>query len=100
MFVREIFQTQLFVVGVDSLCIDWSGLVQQQPIRTSAQSSSARKRFQPANVFARIGVSKAFAGAALVEKVRQHIENGKEAEVVVKEETGTIYLLLGDVLFC
>ena len=94
MCLRQIFQTQPFLVGVDALNIDWSGLVQQQPIRTAPQSSSALKRFQPASVFARIGVSKAFAGAALVEKVRQQIEAGKEAEAIVKEETGTIDLLL------
>ena len=44
--------------------------MQQQPIRAAPHSSSALKRFQPASVFSRLGVSKAFAGPELVEKVK------------------------------
>ena len=45
--------------------------MQQQPIRAAPHSNSALKRFQPASVFSRLGVSKAFAGPELVEKVKR-----------------------------
>ena len=68
--------------------------MQQQPIRAAPQPSSALKRFQPASVFSRLGVSKAFAGPALLEKVKRLCESQLETsvdakDITVKEENGT-----------
>ena len=54
---------------VDVLDIPWASLTQDTAPKTDAADKTLR-RFTPASVFARIGVSKQFAGAALVEQVK------------------------------
>ena len=67
-----------------ALGIDWKSLKDETSIRrrSSEQAGSALKRFSPGAVFARIGLSRHYAGSALVDKVtalcQKHME--EEAE--------------------
>ncbi|XP_064638142.1 zinc finger CCCH domain-containing protein 13-like isoform X2 [Lineus longissimus] len=64
---------------VDALDIDWSSLVKDTRPKPP-MSCSALKRFSPANVLARIGVSRAYAGEALMEKLKQRCQAMIEEE--------------------
>ena len=79
---------------VDILDIKWDSLVQQDRQKSLlGNRGSALKRFSAHSIFSQIGVSVAFAGEALVEKLKrvcqQQIDDG------VAEENNTAQHTLG-----
>ena len=77
---------------VDVLDIPWASLTQDTRPRLET-TDKTRRRFTPASVFSRIGISKQFAGAALVEQVRtrcqaQLNEEAIKGRVFVGDGTG------------
>ena len=60
----------IYITGiVDVLDIDWKSLMQQNEVQ-SKTSGSALKRFTPASIFSKIGVSLQFAGEKLYDKIQ------------------------------
>ena len=57
------------MTAVDALDIDWHSLVKNSDPKPSP-AKSALRRFHPANIFARIGVSRQFAGDTLFDKIQ------------------------------
>jgi hypothetical protein len=58
---------------VDALDIKWDSLIQQDKQKSSnLQRSSAVRRYAAHHIFSRIGVSAAFAGDALVQKLKTY----------------------------
>ena len=81
------------VAVVDILDIKWDSLIQQDKQKSSQmQRSSAVRRYTAHHVFSRIGVSVAFAGEALVQKLKticQQQMNDEAAEVASNEEASS-----------
>ena len=71
---------QHFAELVDTLAIDWASLVQEKPQKRAPTAGSALKRFTPASVFARIGISRAFAGDTLLNKIKEKCQKQLEEE--------------------
>lgn len=75
---------------VDILDIKWDSLIQQDKQKSSGvQRSSALRRYTAHHIFSRIGVSTAFAGEALVQKLKticQQQMNDEAAELASNEE--------------
>ncbi|KAL1458171.1 hypothetical protein WDU94_008340 [Cyamophila willieti] len=56
----------------DALGVDWASLVQETKPQTSSQeeTGSAKKRWEPAQIFARLGLSESMAGKETVERIK------------------------------
>jgi len=72
---------------VDILDIKWESLIQQDGHKLLAtQRGSALKRFSALSIFSQIGVSVAFAGEALVQKVKHVCQQQMNEEIASTEE--------------
>ena len=71
---------------IDVLDIDWSSLMKQN-VSKSVMSGSALKRFTPATLFKKIGVSLQFAGEKLYKKIENICENQSDG-IETKQAAG------------
>ena len=67
--------------AVDVLDIDWASL-RPDPIPKSSGTGSALKRFSPAALFSRIGVSRAYAGDALLHRLKTACQRQLDEEAL------------------
>ena len=70
---------------MDALDIDWSGLVKDTRPK-SAMTGSALKRFTPAYIFAKIGVSRTYAGEALMMRLKHVCQ--KQIDKEARQQAG------------
>ena len=65
---------------MDSLDIDWASLMKMSKPKSAPTAGSALKRYTGAAIFARIGLSKAYAGEKLFNKIQTHIQQEMEKD--------------------
>ncbi|KAL3847259.1 hypothetical protein ACJMK2_018180 [Sinanodonta woodiana] len=79
-------------VAVDALDLDWTSLLQDNRPKPSA--GSGRKRFTPASIFAKIGISKQYAGEAIfnlmISACQKQLEEEKEQQSTASGENAKI----------
>ena len=78
-----------YFAGVtDILAIDWGSLQGNKKEEETPTEGSALKRFKPANVLARIGISRSLVGDKVADKVQELIrkegDNGQCETINVK----------------
>ncbi len=71
----------LALTGImDSLDIDWASLMKMSKPKPAPTVGSALKRYTGAAIFARIGLSKAYAGEKLFNKIQAHVQQQMERD--------------------
>ena len=78
----------MFPAVVDILDIKWESLIQQDGQKSLAtQRGSALKRFSAQSIFSQIGISTAFAGEALVQRLKSVCQQQMNEEIASAEES-------------
>jgi hypothetical protein len=76
---------------VDILDIKWESLMQQErSSKAQSSSGSALTRFKAYNIFSSVGVSAAFAGSSLVQKIKQFCQQQMTDDIAVLSESATV----------
>ena len=71
-------QTSLFAAAVNALEIDWASL--NRDSKPKPKTGSALQRFKPGNLFAKIGLSRQYAGEELYKEVVSVCQRQEETE--------------------
>lgn len=87
MFNLHLLKT-LFPAVVDILDIKWESLIQQDGQKSLATPrGSALKRFSALSIFSHIGISTAFAGEALVQRLKSVCQQQINEEIASAEDS-------------